>query len=76
MAKNQGRTVGEIIADLKPELIAMKKSWGQGYNYKFAGELETQGETFTSAGQMVIVSLFLVFAVLVIQFSSLRFILT
>ena len=70
LAKNQGRTVGEIIADLEPELIAMKKSWGQGYNYKFAGEFETQGETFTSAGQMVIVSLFLVFAVLVIQFSS------
>ncbi len=70
LGKNQGRTVGEIIADLQPELIAMKKSWGQSYNYKFAGELETQGETFTSAGQMGIVSLFLVFAVLVIQFNS------
>ncbi|MEO0924276.1 MAG: efflux RND transporter permease subunit [Cyanobacteria bacterium J06643_13] len=70
LAKNQVRTVGEIVADLEPKLIEMKPSWGQGYDYKFAGELETQGETFTSAGQMAIVSLFLVFAVLVIQFSS------
>ncbi|ELS01804.1 cation/multidrug efflux pump [Xenococcus sp. PCC 7305] len=70
LAKNKDRTVGEIIADLEPKLVAMKGNWGQGYDYKFAGELETQGETFASAGQMAIISLFLVFAVLVIQFSS------
>ncbi len=70
LAKNQGRTVGEIVADLEPKLTEMKGQWGQGYDYKFAGELETQGETFASAGQMAIVALFLIFAVLVIQFSS------
>ncbi|MEO0834548.1 MAG: efflux RND transporter permease subunit [Cyanobacteria bacterium J06642_3] len=70
LAKNQDRTVGEIVGDLEPKITEMKKSWGQGYDYKFAGELETQGETFGSAGQMAIVALFLVFAVLVIQFSS------
>ena len=70
LAKTKGRTVGEIVADLEPKLAEMKGKWGQGYDYKFAGELETQGETFASAGQMAIVALFLVFAVLVIQFSS------
>ena len=70
LAKNKGRTVGEIVADLEPKLIEMKKKWGQGYDYNFAGELETQGETFGSAGQMALVSLFLIFSVLVIQFSS------
>ncbi len=70
LAKNKGRTVGEIVADLEPKLIELKQSWGQGYDYQFAGELETQGETFASAGQMALVSLFLIFAVLVIQFSS------
>ncbi|MDJ0574829.1 MAG: efflux RND transporter permease subunit [Xenococcaceae cyanobacterium MO_234.B1] len=70
LAKNQGRTVGEIVTDLEPKLTEMKGQWGQGYDYKFAGELETQGETFASAGQMAIVALFLIFAVLVIQFSS------
>ena len=70
LAKNKDRTVGEIVADLEPKLVEMQKTWGQGYDYKFAGELETQGETFASAGQMAIVSVFLIFAVLVIQFSS------
>ena len=70
LAKNNDRTVGEIVADLEPKLQEMKRKWVQGYDYKFAGELETQGETFTSAGQMAIVALFLIFSVLVIQFSS------
>ena len=70
LAKNDDRTVGEIIADLEPKLQEMKRKWVQGYDYKFAGELETQGETFASAGQMAIVALFLIFSVLVIQFSS------
>lgn len=70
LAKNNGRTVGEIITDLEPQILEMKKTWGEGYDYKFAGELETQGETFSSAGQMGILALFLIFSVLVIQFSS------
>ena len=70
LAKNEGRTVGEIVAELEPKIAEMKQQWGQDYDYKFAGELETQGETFASAGQMAIVALFLVFSVLVIQFSS------
>ncbi|MDJ0747275.1 MAG: efflux RND transporter permease subunit [Xenococcaceae cyanobacterium MO_167.B27] len=70
LAKNKGRTVGEIVAEFELKLAEMKGKWGQGYDYKFAGELETQGETFASAGQMAIVALFLVFSVLVIQFSS------
>ena len=70
LAKNKGRTVGEIVAEFEPKLVEMKGHWGQGYDYKFAGELETQGETFASAGQMAIVALFLVFSVLVIQFNS------
>jgi len=41
-----------------------------GYDYKFAGDAETQGETFGSAIQMSYVALFLVFSVLVLQFGS------
>lgn len=70
LAKNEGRTVGEIVAEVTPKLEEMKSSWGGGYDYSFGGELETQGETFASAGQMAIVSVLLIFAVLVIQFSS------
>ena len=70
LAKNRGRTVGEILGDFIPQLDEMKRSWPAGYQYKIAGEAETQGETFGSAGIMAIVALFLVFAVLVIQFGS------
>jgi len=70
LAKTQGRTLGEIWADLEPKLQAMQKDWPNGYTYKLAGEAETQSETFGSAGQMAGVALFLVFAVLVIQFGS------
>ena len=71
LGKNKDRTVGEIVLeDLVPKLEEMKKTWPSGYSYKIGGELETQGETFGSAGQMAGVAFFLVFAVLVIQFGS------
>lgn len=70
LAKTKGRTVGEILADLEPQLQEMQRRWPGGYDYKFGGEAETQSETFGSAGQMAGVALFLVFAVLVIQFGS------
>ena len=69
-SKTNNRTSGEILADLKPKLDEMKKKWGGGYDYKFAGDAETQGETFGSAIQMSYVALFLVFSVLVLQFGS------
>jgi len=70
LAKTKGRTVGEILADLEPQLQKMQRRWPGGYDYKFGGEAETQSETFGSAGQMAGLALFLVFAVLVIQFGS------
>lgn len=71
LAKTEGdRTLGEIWGELQPELDRFKENWPSGYEYKLAGEAETQAETFGSAGQMLIVSLFLIFSVLVIQFGS------
>ena len=69
-SKAKDRTVGEILADLKPKLDQMKKTWDAGYDYNFGGEAETQSETFGSAVQMSYVALFLVFSVLVLQFGS------
>jgi multidrug efflux pump subunit AcrB len=69
-SKTKERTVGEILADLKPKLDQMKKTWDAGYDYSFGGEAETQSETFGSAIQMSYVALFLVFSVLVLQFGS------
>ncbi|NER52307.1 MAG: efflux RND transporter permease subunit, partial [Symploca sp. SIO1A3] len=70
LAKNKSRTVGEILGDLEPKLKEMQRQWPQGYSYQFSGEAQTQSETFGSALQMAGVAIFLVFAVLVIQFGS------
>lgn len=72
LAKNEGRTVGEILASVQPKLEELKKSWGQGYNYSFGGETEDQAETFGSATSALGIAVFLVFAVLVLQLSSFR----
>ena len=50
----------------------MEQTWGSSYNYSLGGESEDQAETFGSAGQALGLSIFMVFAVLVLQFSSFR----
>lgn len=60
----------DILAKLTPKLQKMQKTWPQGYEYSYGGDAETSGETFGSAGQMLVVAIFLVFAVLVLQFGS------
>ena len=71
----------EILAELTPKLEALQydpnltdeanaNRWPQGYTYRFGGDADTSSETFGSAGQMLVVAIFLVFAVLVLQFGS------
>lgn len=69
----------EILTQLAPMLDAMQfdpadpnnpDRWPRGYTYRFGGDADTSSETFGSAGQMLIVAIFLVFAVLVLQFGS------
>ncbi|WP_319421023.1 efflux RND transporter permease subunit [Pleurocapsa sp. FMAR1] len=72
LSKNVNRTVGEILADLEPELKQMQQNWSSGYDYSFGGETAEQAETFGSAGQALGLAIFLVFAVLVLQLGSFR----
>ncbi|MEM7794522.1 MAG: efflux RND transporter permease subunit [Cyanobacteria bacterium P01_C01_bin.118] len=69
----------QILAELTPKLDAMQYDptdesnadrWPRGYTYRFGGDADTSSETFGSAGQMLVVAIFLVFAVLVLQFGS------
>ena len=69
----------QILAELTPKLDAMQydpaddsnaERWPRGYSYRFGGDADTSSETFGSAGQMLVVAIFLVFAVLVLQFGS------
>ncbi len=69
----------QILAEQSPKLDALVYSpnqanqgntWPVGYRYRFGGDADTSSETFGSAGQMLVVAIFLVFAVLVLQFGS------
>lgn len=61
----------DVIAVLTPQLdqLLNQDKW-TGYNYSFGGDADTSSETFGSAIQMFFVAIFLVFAVLVLQFGS------
>ncbi|MCI4668916.1 MAG: efflux RND transporter permease subunit [Bacteroidia bacterium] len=53
-----------IIEQLK------QMDWPDGYDYYVAGEFETQQESFGSLGQMLLIAIFGIFAVLILQFRS------
>lgn len=71
-AKNDGVTPGEIITLLKPKLAQMQADWPDGYQFRIGGEAEESAETFGDMITMLGVALFMVFALLVIQFDSFR----
>ncbi|MEM8602961.1 MAG: efflux RND transporter permease subunit [Cyanobacteria bacterium P01_H01_bin.121] len=86
LAKNipgSGYYDSTILAELAPKLDVLQYDpnlteaenaaaghWPRGYSYRFGGDADTSGETFSSAGQMLVVAIFLVFALLVLQFGS------
>lgn len=72
MAKNEGRTVGEIMAELSPQLNELQASWPDGYRAVIGGESADTAETFTSALVAMLIAVVLIVGVLVIVFSSFR----
>ena len=53
-----------------PVLAEMEADWPEGYRLGVAGEAEASDEVFGSARRMLVLALFLVFALLVVQFDS------
>lgn len=47
-----------------------KMDWPDGYDFYVAGEYETQQESFGSLGQMLVIAILGIFAVLILQFRS------
>lgn len=72
MSQTEGRTAGEILKDVMPRLRELEATWPSGYRIGVAGEAEASEEVFGSAGKMLLVALFLVFALLVLQFDSFK----
>ncbi|GAA5232568.1 efflux RND transporter permease subunit [Verticiella sediminum] len=72
MAKNEGRTVGEVMTELAPRLAEMQRDWPNGYRAVIGGESAETQETFGSALLALVIAVVLVVGVLVIVFASFR----
>src|SRR5690606_27116868 len=66
MAKNEGRTVGEVMADVQPQLDALQQQWPANYRAVIGGESADTTETFASALLALVIAVVLVVGVLVI----------
>jgi hydrophobe/amphiphile efflux-1 (HAE1) family protein len=64
----QGRTVGEVTADVRQRL--RDYALPPGYSIKFGGQSQMMAETFRSTGLILLLALFLGYVVLAIQFES------
>ncbi|MCG7536983.1 efflux RND transporter permease subunit [Pseudoalteromonas sp. OOF1S-7] len=71
-AKVEGITVGEVIAQLDPQLQAWQRTWPEGYRYSYAGEAENAEETYGSAGMVFVLAIMMVFAVLTLALDSFK----
>ncbi len=65
----KGYSLDDVIAAIKPHL--KNYPWPAGYEYHFAGELESRQESFGGMQKASIIALIAIFAVLVLQFRSL-----
>ncbi|CEA03744.1 acriflavin resistance protein [Pseudomonas saudimassiliensis] len=72
MAKNEGRTVSEVFAEVQPQLDQMQQRWPSAYRAVVGGEAADTTETFSSALLALVIAVVLVVGVLVILFSSFR----
>lgn len=72
LAKNQGRTVTEIMNDVAPRLAELQQDWPAGYRVNVGGESAETADTVGSIGIAMVVAIVLVVGVLVIVFSSFR----
>lgn len=66
----KGYFLDDIVAQLEPLLQSF--DWPAGYHYKFTGELESREESFGGMQKASLFALIAIFAVLVLQFRSLK----
>jgi HAE1 family hydrophobic/amphiphilic exporter-1 len=67
-ANTQGRSLGEVVEDIKQRLAAVPLP--PGYNITFTGESEDMRESFGYVGQSLLLAVLLIYAILASQFRS------
>src|SRR5690606_28697902 len=64
------RPLSSVVADLEAALVTVERP--QGFSIDVAGEVQEQAETFGGLGVGILLAVLLVFAVMAVQFESLR----
>jgi multidrug efflux pump subunit AcrB len=65
-----GYNVAQVTAEVGAELARLP--WPPGMRWKFAGEVESQEESFNGVGRTLLIAAFGIFAILVLEFGSFR----
>ncbi len=66
----KGVSLGDLIGELRVDMDTL--NWGNGYSYEFKGDVEKQKSSFQDLGFAAFIALFLILAILVIQFKSIK----
>src|SRR5699024_12519092 len=66
-----GRDLGSVVSDVEETLSAMDLP--EGYSYTFGGQAEDMAESFTDLAIALAFSIFLVYAVMAVQFENFLF---
>lgn len=65
-------TSAEVVSTLGSRLEALSEIWPNGYSYRIRGEAESSSETFGGVGTAMLAAVFLVFALLSLQYGSFK----
>lgn len=69
-SKVADRVASEVVQEATPAIEQLAQSWPTGYSFRVAGQAEESAEAFGSAGQAMVVAMFMVFGLLVLLFGS------
>jgi multidrug efflux pump subunit AcrB len=65
-------TASEIVAQIRPWLVAEQQSWPLGYSSEFGGEEETSVQASQSIGAKMPIAALIILLLLIAQFNSIR----
>ena len=69
-SRTEGRTAGEVITELLPQLTQLQSQWPDGYSFNLGGEMAKADESYSAMGTAFILAMFSIFVLLTLMFNS------
>ncbi|PSU32262.1 efflux RND transporter permease subunit [Photobacterium lutimaris] len=69
-SRTEGRTAGEVITILQPQLDQLQAQWPTGYYYQLGGEMAKADESYSAMGTAFVLAMFSIFILLTLMFNS------